>query len=213
VFLLWLASMPITAGIAARTLETQFTAQKVETYPMADVVIVLGGGVSVPNAYNPYPDLGSAGDRVLHAYRIMKAGKARKIIVSGGLTFDPDAAYAEANAMADLLITLGIDRNLIITEGRSRTTYENAVFSKPIWTEQNFSSGLLVTSGFHMPRALAVFRTAGFADSPAITDVTINDGQLPFPLNILPDATSLAVTSNVLKEWLGLYIYRLRGWA
>ncbi len=210
---LWAASTPPVAGFAQRSLELQYPAQKAEEAPMADVIIVIGGGVALPTAYNPYPDLAAGGDRVLHALRLFKAGKAPKILLSGGWAFDSDAPYAEADAMADLLVAFGVGRDRLIIERRSRTTFENAEFTKQLWKENNFTTGLLVTSAFHMPRALAVFRKAGLNVQPAVTDVTVSDAYLPFPLPILPDAASLAITTSAIKEWLGLFIYRWRGWA
>lgn len=210
---LWTASMPVTAQFLLGTLERQHPAMLVETYPQADVVVVLGGGLSMPDDANPYPDFGESSDRIFHAYRILKTGKARKVLLSGGSVFDPDAQYSEAHAMADLLASLGIERAVMLIEGASRNTYENARNSAVLWKEQGFASGLLVTSASHMPRALATFRKAGLPLEPTSTDANHGGGSAPFPLPFLPDAESLDFTTKALKEWLGLLVYRWRGWA
>lgn len=210
---LWTASMPITAQFLLGTLERQHPALLIEAYAPVDVVVVLGGGLNMPNDANPYPDFGEGSDRIFHAYRILKAGKARKVLLSGGSVFDPDSHYSEGHAMANLLASLGIDQSLLLIEGSSRNTYENARNSAGLWKEQGFTSGLLVTSASHMPRALATFRKAGLPLEPASTDANHGGSMAPFPLPFLPDAESLGFTTKALKEWLGLLVYRWRGWA
>ena len=176
--------------------------------------MVLGGGIEQPGDRNPYPDLHLASDRLLHAYRILKAGKAKRLLLSGGTVYGGPDATTEAEAMADLLVMLGVDRNLIILEQRSRNTYQNARNTAELFAQQGLASGLLVTSASHMPRAAASFRKAGLDLVPASTDINgDNFDDLPFPINILPDAGSLQLTSAALKEWLGVIVYRWRGWA
>jgi uncharacterized SAM-binding protein YcdF (DUF218 family) len=211
--MLWAASMPMTAQFLLATLERQHPAQRVETYPTADIVVVLGGGLGMPDDQNPYADFGEGSDRIIHAFRILKAGKARFVLLSGGSVFNATAERSEAHAMADLLISLGIDPSVILIEGTSRNTYENARQSAALWKEKGFQSGLLVTSASHMPRALASFRQAGLPLEPASTDVNHGGGLPPFPLWFLPEPESLDFTTKALKEWLGLIVYRWRGWA
>ena len=81
-----------------------------------------------------------------------------------------------------------------------------------IWRERHFRSGLLVTSATHMPRALASFKKIGLEVTPWGADFR---GHCP-PNSIfdfLPDAYGLDMTTTAIKEWLGLAVYRLRGWA
>ena len=214
VLALWVASMPSTAMRLTAYLESQYPAHLVEDYPAVDVAVVLGGGLEQPSDRNPYPDLHMGADRVIHGYRILKAGKAKKLLLSGGHVFAAEGTISEAEAMADLLVSLGVDRNLLITETKSRNTHENALFSADLFKQHGFQSGLLVTSATHMPRALSTFRKAGLALDPATTDVSSdNNDDLPFPLNVLPDAGSLLLTSAALKEIAGLLVYQWRGWA
>ena len=70
-----------------------------------------------------------------------------------------------------------------------------------------------MTSAFHMPRALAVFRRAGFNVEPSPADFggrpLLEGGVLAF----MPDAAALKTSSLVVKEWIGMLVYRFRGWA
>lgn len=211
--LLWAASTPWVANRLLATLEDQYPALRVDDYPASDAVIVLGGAISPATARNPYPDLGSASDRVLHALRIWRAGKAKVIVIAGGQVFDPNAANTEAAAIRDLLVSWGIDPAAIIIEERSRNTHENAVLSAPLLAARGLRSALLVTSASHMPRALAAFRMAGVNVLPAATDYGTTGDLPPLPLSVLPDASSLDASTRAMREWLGLLVYRLRGWA
>lgn len=92
-----------------------------------------------------------------------------------------------------------------------RNTRENAINTAVIWRERG-CSGLLVTSATHIPRALASFRKAGLDVAPWPADFR---GRYP-PVSVfdfLPDASALEITTTAIKEWLGLAVYRLRGWA
>ena len=71
---------------------------------------------------------------------------------------------------------------------------------------------LLVTSAVHMPRAAAVFRSAGVEIVPSPTDFNAVDTEQPELLSWIPDAASLAATTIAIKERLGTLSYRLRGW-
>ncbi len=208
---LWIASMPATAGLLMNRLQGEYPAMPVESYAPADVAIVLGGALSPAGTGAPYPDLHDSADRLLHAFRIFKAGKVRKILITGGQVFEPDATDTEAKAMAAILVSFGIDPQSILIENKSRNTFENAAFTAALFKEQGFRSGLLVTSASHMPRALAVFRKAGLAVEPASTDVGPQGEPAPFPLSFLPDSGSLDTTTRALKEYLGLIVYRWRG--
>ena len=196
--LLWVFSTPLIAQTLMTSLESQvaFTT----CAERADVAILLGGGSE---------NLG----RALYAFRLLRAGRVRFILISAGNVPWYQAREPEAQSIARLLKEWGIPDEMLILESQSRNTFENAQRSKPIWDSHGFKSGLLVTSAFHMPRALAVFRHAGFNVEPVPMNLS---GGLSFEegvLAILPSAAALETSSVALKEWLGLLIYRLRGWA
>jgi uncharacterized SAM-binding protein YcdF (DUF218 family) len=103
-------------------------------------------------------------------------------------------------------------------EPDSRNTYENALFSTRILREKGIQRILLVTSALHMPRSLKLFQAQGLEVIPLPTDYTVTQGdqaQLDaraFVLSLLPSAENLALTSRVLKEYIGIIVYDLRGW-
>jgi uncharacterized SAM-binding protein YcdF (DUF218 family) len=64
-----------------------------------------------------------------------------------------------------------------------------------------------------MPRAMAIFRRAGIAVTPAPTDIRVRYPLYDSVLDFLPAASALERTSDAIKEWLGIAVYRFRGWA
>ena len=159
--------------------------------------------------------LRAGSDRVMQAALLWRAGKARTVIVSGG-----DLPWArssvsptEASLVAEILEAYGVPSDSIIVETNSRNTHENAINTAAIWQERHFHSGLLVTSATHMPRALASFRKAGLDVTPWSADLGDQYPLVNSIFDFLPDASALAVTTAMTKEFVGLAVYRLRGWA
>ena len=188
----------------------------VEDYPNADAIVVLGGGMGCHTNGCPYANMSSPADRVWHAVRLYRAGKAPVIIASG---------CAEQWATKPLLRDFGIPEEAVIFETDSVNTEENAKFtdrlvhglraSKMVGDQISKPRILLVTSAWHMRRSEFLFRkyAPGLEIIPSPTDfeatMTIMhpDG---FRLNhILPDPAMLATNSAMLKEILGLVGYTI----
>jgi len=210
---LWLASMPAFADWAIATLERQHPPQAIETMPTADIAIVLGGAVGQPVPPRVQVDLNKSFDRVFQAIQLYHAGRVKKVFVTGGnLPWLPDAV-PEAELIRSLLIDWGnIPTDAIEIATQSRNTYENALEIKELWEDQPFESAFLITSAAHMPRAVAVFQKAGLPVSAATTDVEALEGVPMTPLRWLPDASALAKTTVAVREWLGYWTYRFRGY-
>ncbi len=123
----------------------------------------------------------------------------------------------EADDMAELLQLMGVPATAIIQESESLNTRQNAVNVKEIIQQENIKKIILITSAFHLPRSLLIFKKLGINPIPAPTDFFVTVDQSPpslegIILGILPDAHRLSLTTLALKEYLGIIIYRLRGW-
>ena len=212
VSVLWVASMPIFADYLGLTLEERYPPLAVEATPTADAMVVLGGGVAVPAPPRITPDLSDASDRVLHAARLYRAGKAPVVVVSGGVIPWLGLDIPEASSMRTLLQEWGVPDDSIHAEGASRNTHENAVFTLPLLVEQGLHRVLLVTSAMHMPRALATFTSAGIDAVPAATDYTVTYRDHRTVIDFLPGAKALSRTTDAIKEYIGYAYYRWRGW-
>jgi len=209
---LGLLSLPAVADTLLRSIEERYPELPASEFPVAEAIIVLGGGIDPRVETRPYPDLQSGADRVWHAARIFRAGKAPLLILSGGVIPRLGTKVSEAEAMRIFLVDLGVPTKAIRLEERSRNTYENAVFTEEILRKSGLTRVLLVTSALHMPRAMAAFRAAGVEAIPAPTDFMVRDEPSQL-LHWLPDVKSLTVSTAVWHEYLGLWMYRRRGWA
>jgi uncharacterized SAM-binding protein YcdF (DUF218 family) len=191
---LWVAATPIFANWLNWQLASQFP----QRLPQRDVVILLGGW---------------SDGRIIYALQIYRVGKAPRILISGGNLPWLRAKVPEAERIADLLVDLDVPRSAVILETKSLNTRENALNTAAIFKEHGWRNGLLVTSGNHMPRALAAFKKVGVDVTAAPADAPARPLRLDSPLDLLPDAGALAWTTSGIKEMIGLYIYRYRGWA
>ncbi|HEY9626873.1 MAG TPA: YdcF family protein [Coleofasciculaceae cyanobacterium] len=189
--------------------------------PRAEAIVVLGGATR-PQIYpRPAVDVMEEGDRVIYGAQLYRQGKAPIVVLSGGRTLDLEGVSAsEASDMAALIELMGVPKSAILQDATSLNTYENAVNVKKILQAQNIKRVLLVTSALHMPRSLKIFRKQGIDAIAAPTDFLVSREELNASddtlgiklLNALPDARNLNQMTRSLKEYVGLFVYRLRGW-
>jgi uncharacterized SAM-binding protein YcdF (DUF218 family) len=111
-----------------------------------------------------------------------------------------------------LLVEWGIPDAAIQVEGGSINTRENALFSHQLLARRGIGRIILVTSAIHMPRAAAAFRKAGFDVVAAPADFQTGWGESSAMFRWIPTAGALGGSSRAIREWLGLSVYRLRGW-
>ena len=209
--LLWAASTPVVARWAYWQIERQYPPVPIADLPQSDVAILLGGATSAQIPPRQTVEINQAGDRIIHAADLFRAGKVERIVVSGGLW--PHASQSEAEQGAVLLEKLGVPRSAILLENRARNTRENALLVAEIWRAEGISSGLLVTSAGHMPRSLATFREVGLPVVPSSADVEVALPIIRGALDWLPDAEALRLSQMTVHELVGQLVYRLRGWA
>jgi len=217
--ILFTASNPDVSEFLVRSLEHQ-NIPKGEL-PSAEGIVLLGGATKPAIPPRPMVDVNEQGDRVLYAAKLYLDKKAPLIIASGG-RIDWEGGTAESSStseaadMAQLLILMGVPKEAIIEEPTSLNTYENAINVQKILQEKGINQILLVTSALHMPRSLAIFQRLGIKAIPAPTDFFISEEDEKLTsafFEILPDADRLAISTKAIKEYIGLIVYRLKGWA
>jgi uncharacterized SAM-binding protein YcdF (DUF218 family) len=219
VLLLWIGGNRWVAAGLARSLEQLYTTP--DPIPSMEVVVVLGGGTYPPEAPRSMVEVNGAGDRLIYAAQLHREGKAKYILVSGGLLDWEDRLTTPAEDMASLLIWMGVSPQAIWLQAESANTYEDALYSAQILNKKGIDRILLVTSAWHMPRAVRLFEAQGLQVIPLPTDYNVTqqnwDQMLTgeprtILLDLLPNASHLSLTTRMLKEYLGLWIYKLRGW-
>lgn len=207
---------------AARSLARSLEWQNLPSYPLpnTDAIVVLGGATRMPTPPRPTVEVNEGGDRLLYAAYLYKQNKAPLIILSGGRIEWYGGSSAEAVDMATILKEMGVPESAMVLEPNSRNTYENAVNVRQILVQRGIRQILLVTSAMHMPRSLSIFKRLGVNAIPAPTDFLASTQEFQELMNspeakllsLLPDAASLSLFTQVLKEYIGIAIYWLRGW-
>lgn len=154
----------------------------------------------------------SSPDRVNHTVMLYHHGIIKTILISGGSGELLDGTYSEAVELRKLLLSMGIPDSVIRVEGKSRNTYENAIESVKILKGIDPKDCLLITSAFHMPRASACFKKAGF-DCPVFpTDTQIEERQFTPDQIIIPSTKALKIWERIFKETLGIISYAVAGY-
>lgn len=203
-------SLPASSLWAGGRLEQLYPHALPSDLPPAEAIVVLGGSTANgrTNWFEPY-DSASAIARVDNAALLYKAHRAPVIVVSGAAL---DGGISEAQMMANALKQQGIPDNALILESASYTTYENGVLTIRELKQRNIKRILLVTSALHMPRSMAVFRKLGITVIPAPSAPQIvvpSDPQFSF---WQPNLRVLSASRSIVKEYVGLLVYWVRGW-
>lgn len=176
-----------------------------------DGIVVLGGAITPEvSAARGMPALNEAAERITAAAELARRYPQARIVFSGGsnsLLFDEGV---EAAIAVQLFESLGVERGRVVAEEQSRNTVENAVYSRMLADPKPGERWLLVTSAYHMPRSIGVFRQAGFAvEAHPVDWRTRGPRDAVRPFASLGDG--LRRTDTAMREWVGLVIYRLTG--
>lgn len=209
----WLTLIVLTpfGGMLGYGLETRIERRPLNLDEVAGV-IVLGGATAdgrLVEDHGTYA-INDAAERLTALIAIRRLRPDMPVIVSGGSGLLFPGKTREADITRAFLGEQGVDPSTIMFETDSRNTFENAVFTADILGELESPSErpwLLVTSAFHMPRALGCFRQAGLEVAPYPVDYRIlkPSWALRAPFDRLDDM-ELAV-----REIVGLVTYRILG--
>ncbi|MBV8925287.1 MAG: YdcF family protein [Bradyrhizobium sp.] len=177
-----------------------------------DGIIVLGGPIDPDlSVEHGTPVIHSAPDRIVAGAALALKYPDARLVFTGGSPNLIANDVREADYAAAVFESLGIARSRLMVERRSRNTHENAEFTRDMVLPKPGERWLLVTSAFHMPRAIGLFRKAGFAVQPYPVDWRVGRKWSEI-LEFSPIADDgLGRTDLALREWMGLTAYRLTG--
>lgn len=203
-------SLPASSLWAGGRLEQLYPYTAAADLPAAQAIVVLGGHTAGGrlNWFQPY-DRETALTRTESAALLYKAERAPLILLSGAAL---EGSQSEAEYMAGNLRKSGVPPEALILEKKSFNTYENALYSARILKERDISRVLLVTSALHMPRAMAVFSKQGLTPiaAPSAPQIVVpEDPDFSF---WLPDERAFFASRSIIKEYVGMLVYWLRGW-
>lgn len=155
--------------------------------------------------------LNEAAERFTEAARLALAHPRLRVVFTGGVGRLFGGGESAAEAVGDFLVEMGIARSRIVLEGASRNTRENATLTLPLLGSTPRGRWLLVTSAYHMPRAVGVFRQAGIDVVPYPVDFRTR-GHADLGRWFPSIAAGLERVDLAAKEWIGLVGYRLAGY-
>ena len=176
-----------------------------------DGIVVLGGAMDGEvNSVRGGWELNRSGDRYVETVRLALAHPEAKVLVAAGpaaLALDQER---EALAAQRMLLSFGVAPERIVLDENSRNTEENAQFAKELAGDISGQTWLLVTSAFHMPRSVGLFRMAEFPVVPWPADYLASGAE---GWRVKPDQPpeNVAVATIALREWTGLIGYKVTG--
>jgi uncharacterized SAM-binding protein YcdF (DUF218 family) len=177
-----------------------------------DGIVVLGGAIEPDlSAAHGAAVFGPSIDRIVAAAELAhRYPNARLVFTGGNARLGSGDAAREADFALPVLESFGLSKDRLIMERRSRNTQENAEFSKAMVAPKTGERWLLVTSAYHMARAVGIFRKAGFAVEPYPVDWRLGGREdvLKFSRFYLGGLGRIDTAS---REWLGLFAYWITG--
>ena len=201
-------ALPVDAW-AIRPLEDRFP--PVTAYPdHVDGIVVLGGAIDdLTSRDRDTPTLNGAANRMTTFVALARRYPDARLVFTGGSGDLAQGVSSEAEFARILFAQLGLAPERVTFEDRSRTTRENATDTAALVAPRPGERWVLVTSASHMPRAVGVFRRAGWTVLPWPVGYLSRDRVAAVPLSL---GHRLSVLDWAAHEWIGLAAYRLRGW-
>ena len=205
--IVYLLSTEFITSLLISPLEKKFIPPPQEVRNKCQIIVTLGGDIK---RNVPFLDLKNdlhedAFKRLIAAYKLYKE-KARPIVVSGYSVMEQ---FSEAKVMKNFLEYFGVPSRVIITEGHSRDTYENALRVKEIVGNKTIC---LITSAYHMERAIYLFSKVGIGKEQIIPiPVDYKESNSPFSVyKLLPRPYWFYISAKAIKEYVGLIFYHLK---
>jgi len=202
VVILWLFSNNFLLNQFARSWDITKRPNMSKTYSCA---IILGGFASEgPKGQGHF---NGSSDRFIQALKLINNHNAASLLISGGNGMLKKSDFIEADYVHEELKDLNVPDSLILVENKSKNTLENARFSNELLKEKNLPPPyLLVTSSFHMRRALTTFKKAGLEVVPYPCDYRMGLNPVEFD-DFVPKADALMAWNGYIKEVIGYIAY------
>lgn len=197
-------------GFLVGALERRFPAYVAEKGPPPDGIIVLGGTIGemevAPGVWQVAMNDGS--ERLTEGIALARRFPQARFVFTGGKAALLGQERSEAEATRRLWASIGFPVERVTFEDQSRNTVENAVNTAALVRPKPGQRWLLVTSGYHMPRSIGIFRKAGFDVIAAPVDYRTSFRRISIPREA---AAGLASLDLGAREWIGLVAYFLTG--
>jgi uncharacterized SAM-binding protein YcdF (DUF218 family) len=176
-----------------------------------DGIVILGGSIDPDlSMAHGVPVVRAAADRMIAAAELARRYPKARIIFTGGSSNLISNDAREADYATEVFESLGIPKERLEIDRRARNTQENAEFAKAIAAPKSGERWLLVTSAYHMPRSVGLFRKVGFAVEPYPVDWRL-DGRVDLLKLWIFSIEGLGSVDVGVREWIGLAAYWVSG--
>jgi uncharacterized SAM-binding protein YcdF (DUF218 family) len=211
--LLWCISTPMFVKPLLAEMEKKYANKSIEQLPNCDAVVVLGSGFFPSDFDVCGAGLNESADRIFSGIDLIYKGKARYLIIGGGVHERDGVKIAYGEFIERWLQNFKLIRMPVLNVGPARNTYEEALATKVLMQKYKLQSLYLVTSAYHMDRAVAVFKHAGLQVVPFASDFQCYGVQTPnFRCEYIPQRKYLEYLEYYLHEKFGLLLYTIKGW-
>jgi uncharacterized SAM-binding protein YcdF (DUF218 family) len=215
--LLLLLALAGLGGLGSGAVAQRLIAPLERAYPVpapgvsAQAAVVLAGTVDTARSSLERVEFYDRPERIIEGARLVKQGRARWLVISGGSgdPFLPEAS--EAEFLAAFARQFGVDPGAILLEKGSRTTHENAVETARLLRDRGLLKFFLVTTAAHLPRAVGCFRQAGLDPIPFPVDYRATPLR-DTPLSYVPLVEALELSTFAVHEYVGYAMYRVLGY-
>lgn len=204
---------PFLSNLALLAWEPDFKSfEEIENH---EIGIVLTGVTNLSKTAYDRTFFNKGADRITHALQLYRMGKIKKILITGGQGLNPVNPQSEAEVLKRFLLMTGVPESDILIEDQSKNTAQNAQFTRDFLDKNGISTSqefVLITSAFHMTRAKGCFDKVGLNTVTFPVDYYSHEVKYDIPALIFPDADSISYWHKLVKEWIGIVIYRLVGY-
>lgn len=207
---LFLTLYTTTGSYLLQGLEARFPRPASDPANVACMIVLGGAFETEVTTTRGGIELNQAADRFVEALRLALLYPNARILVSGGDGSLSGAYEGDAAASVRFFQAFGLSPDRLVMETTSRNTDENAQNSRQILADHGLSNCLLITSAFHMPRSVGLFRKAGLAVTPWPTDFRTT-GKIALGFDFTQPTLNAQQMATATREWIGLVAYRFLG--
>ncbi|UYO01145.1 MAG: YdcF family protein [Devosia sp.] len=195
--------------VIIQPLENRFQVPSTAPETVGTIIVLGGATMARPSTARGIAELNQAGDRLATTLWLARQYPEAKVMLSRGGGFLMGETESEAETMARFLTNLGVAEDRLILEEESRNTAENASLSRAALNEED-GVVVLVTSAFHMPRSVGIFRQQGIEVLAWPTDYR-SAGDQGMAIDIANPNQNLETATIAMREWIGLLAYHWTG--
>jgi uncharacterized SAM-binding protein YcdF (DUF218 family) len=206
---LWVISMPLTGKYLMAQLEDGMVLKQANTMPQADAIVVLSGILTSVEGEGGIQTEWLDPDRYFGGLALYNAGKAPKLIFTRGQLPWTDQSVPEGDYLKAKAISDGVPEAAILLTDIVENTEDEAIATRDLLKVISEPKILLVTSAFHMPRAIDVFQSQSMDVTPYPVDFKVRAEKTTF-MSYLPNANALSQTSLYVREMLGRAYYSMK---